>query len=118
MNMPEIPDQCDNGETVCFHRISQAGCHSCWNGEGDCPDRRPVAAPAQADPLPATPDVLRALYGLGGEGDGDGCVELTDGAVAAMGVPEDVVEYLREADARGAGGERDDDDDTEPDGAP
>jgi len=27
-------------------------------------------------------------------------------------------EYLREADARGAGGERDDDDDTEPDGAP
>ena len=89
-----------------------------WAREDERGGEPDAAAPAQADPLPATPDVLRALYGLGGEGDGDGCVELTDGAVAAMGVPEDVVEYLREADARGEGGERDDDDDTEPDGAP
>ena len=39
--MPDIPDQCDDGKTFCHHRASPAGCHSSWNGEGQCPDRKP-----------------------------------------------------------------------------
>lgn len=40
--MPEIPEQCDDGKTACFHRVSPIGCHSSWNGEGKCPDRKPM----------------------------------------------------------------------------
>ena len=41
--MPEnIPDECDSVDIVCYHRISREGCHSNWNGVGECPDRFPM----------------------------------------------------------------------------
>jgi hypothetical protein len=66
-NMPEtLPDQCDDGKTVCYRRVSPEGCFSDWNGKGDCPDRLPIDTCAKG-PMKTTLSFSAQQHGLTAE---------------------------------------------------